>query len=215
VETSDRAAAYTRYATEAAAQYKCGPNDLPARLAAVRRLALEVYTAQLVDGRSPDVSILKWIMEQEQLHAPPPEIPRVDIQLIETIAERCPQCGFERDTGRSKDDPDPQPSEPPPDRPDVGFVQFTQPQLPAPASATAAKPVHLNDLPRRDPGSIHNARLPDGTPARMVGPSYAAYGGGYAMPTVAGPFSVKNEPKPEFEARHNIPLPPGYRGVIW
>jgi len=81
---------------------------------------------------------------------------------------------------------------------------------------------HPNTLPRRAVGGIHDGRLPNGQPARMVGPSYAYYGGGgYAMPTVAGPFSAVGE-KPNFDAKHSLPDAaydavryPRYKGLCW
>jgi hypothetical protein len=63
--------------------------------------------------------------------------------------------------------------------------------------------VHPNRLPRCDPGSIHSGRLPNGTPARMAGPSYAAYGGG----GTSNPFGTIGRPKPDFESHHSLPQP--------
>ena len=168
------------------------------------RMMRETVTLNLIAGRNVDPSALRWLIEELAKFSPPEPPIKVEIEHVEGPVEHCPQCGWSRDY----DEPSPTSlsSTPPPDRPDVGFVNFTPPL--APASAPAPVAVH------RDPGSIHNAVL-NGVPARMVGQSYAAYVG-FSGQSVAGPFSVKNEPRPNFESKHSLPNPGGHGGsVCW
>jgi hypothetical protein len=130
MDTDARAAIYARYVEEAAAGYRCKPTDMKAKLAATRRLAFELYQARLIDGRDPDPSILKWFLEEEAKHAPPPEPYQLDITLVRRSHEVCPQCrepqpftcihcGFEetvedfaRRTAPAPSDPSGQPEKP-------------------------------------------------------------------------------------------------------
>jgi hypothetical protein len=108
--TEDRAALLAQYREEAAKQYHCATTDMPAVLAAARRFSLTLYQEELVQGRHPDVSLLKWIMEQEALHAPPPPPPEgIKIELCETLVGICERCGHVHQTGKPIHDPDPPP----------------------------------------------------------------------------------------------------------
>jgi hypothetical protein len=195
MDESDRFKLYQALLASAADQLGCEPTHEKAKDLATLRLMRESITLRLIAGKDCNPADLRWLAEELSKFAPPEPPIKVEIEIVNPT------------------EPDPAPSTPPPPS-DVGFVQFTQPQLPAPApAATAAKPVHPNDLPRRDPGSIHNARLPDGTPARMVGPSYLAYGSG-GHQTIAGPFGVIGTERPNFESAHPLPDDHG-RSVCW
>jgi hypothetical protein len=79
--------------------------------------------------------------------------------------------------------PDPSPSTPPP----TGDAPST-PSAPAASNVVA--------LPRRNPGSIHDAVLPDGTPARMARSELWRYG-------------AASDPVPDWGAAHSMPpIPP-------
>jgi hypothetical protein len=187
MDTTERAAIYTKYAEEAAEQFRCKPTDMPAKLAATRRLAFELYQVGLIDGRNPDPSILKWFLEEEAKHTPPPEIPKVNIAFVETLQGVCPKCGYTHDTGKPVTDPDPPPSPPsgPPTPPPT-----EKPSLSATASNSNVVPL------RKAGGSIHDA-----PGARMAGPSYAFCAGGAS----SNPFSAG--PRPDFERGHVLPSP--------
>lgn len=181
-EEESRFELYQRLLAAAAAQLGCDPSSDKAKDLACIRLMRETVTLNLIAGRNVDPGTLRWLIEELAKFAPPEPPIRVEVEIVE-----------------------PQPLTPltvtPPDR-GVGFVDFT-PQ-PAEAAPTPVA-VHPDDLPRRDPGSIHNARLPDGTPARMRGPSYAAY--------VSGRTTYQGGERPDFEAKHPLPTP--NRGVCW
>jgi len=72
-----------------------------------------------------------------------------------------------------------------------------------PVKADEAKalssPVEVKPEPKH-PGSIHNAVLPDGTPARMRRNDYSG------ISTVDSPLRER----PNFEAHHPLPMPKGY-----
>jgi hypothetical protein len=183
MDESDRFKLYQALLASAAEQLGCEPTAEKAKDLATLRLMRESVTLKLIAGKDCNPADLRWLTEELAKFAPPEPPIKVEIEIVNPT------------------EPDPAPSTPPPS--DVGFVSFSQPQLPAPAApaATAAKPVHPNDLPRRDPGSIHNARLPDGTPARMTGASYGFCAGNVS----ANPFSAG--PRPNFEQSHSLPSP--------
>jgi hypothetical protein len=143
---TQRAALFERFAKDAARKLQCKATDQPATHYATLALALELIQTRLIGGKEIDVSSLRWLSEQLDRYQPPPEIPRVDIQLVETIAERCPQCGYERDSGRSKDEPDPPPHDPPSTPPTPPTE--TKPSCPVPAVSNVV------ELPRRS--GIHD-----------------------------------------------------------
>ena len=124
-DAKDRAAQFAELLEQAAAEYRCKPADIAAQLAATRRLSLEKYQAALIDGRPVEVTILKWVLEQEAIHAPPPEIPRVDIAFVESIVSICPNCKHEFPDYTPP--PTPAPSATPP--PDMSFVNFQRSHL--------------------------------------------------------------------------------------
>jgi hypothetical protein len=220
--SKERAALLEGHAKDAAARLGCKPTDQAAMHYATLALSLELIQTQLVSGKQVDVGSLRWLSEELDKHRPPDPPIVVDLRIVDDDG-RTMTCDELKSAARDRAAAS---STPPPPPADVGFVQFSQPQLPAPtptpqpaATATAEEirrglklpdgSPHPNTLPRRDPGSIHNNVLPNGQPARMVGQSYAPLvGGGYAMPNVAGPFSVKNEPKPNFDSAHSLPSSP-------
>ncbi len=148
MDTNERAALYVRFLEEAAAEYKCAVTDMPAKMAATRRLSFEVYQARLIEGRDPDVSVLKWFLEQEALHAPPPEPLRVTVEIVEPTLTL-----------------------PPPDPPSSGVPPPAPANATPAASAPSALPANVVPI-RKAGGSIHDAVLPDGTPARMTRSNY-------------------------------------------
>ncbi len=114
--------------------------------------------------------------------APVEPLPKVTIEIVEgsdgPLVPHCRRCGW-----KPGDDTLSTPMPPSPPEIDGEVIK------PPPPAQKALPPPHPNDLPRRDPGSIHNARLPDGTPARMRRTDYsdiAPIDGGYSM-TNAGP----------------------------
>jgi hypothetical protein len=126
MDTAERAMIYARYVEEAAAEYRCKPTSMKAKLAATRRLAFENYQARLIDGRDPDPSILKWFLEEEAKHAPPPEPYQLDVTFVRRSHELCPRCkesqpytctrcGFEETTEdfERRNVPEPPPQPPP------------------------------------------------------------------------------------------------------
>ena len=54
MDAKDRAKLYAEFLETAAKEYRCAITDMPAKMAASRRLSFEVYTAQLIEGRNPD-----------------------------------------------------------------------------------------------------------------------------------------------------------------
>jgi len=82
-------------------------------------------------------------------------------------------------------------------------INITPKALPAPT--VEAKPEEPTPPLRRYPGSIHNAVLPDGTPARLppIDDGWRSHAG-----TVDSPYS--NE-RLNFEAHHPLPIPPKVR----
>jgi len=84
-------------------------------------------------------------------------------------------------------------------------INITPKALPAPT--VEAKPEEPTPPLRRYPGSIHNAVLPDGTPARLppIDDGWRSHAG-----TVDSPYS--NE-RLNFEAHHPLPIPP--KGYCW
>ncbi len=171
MDTNERATLYVQYLEAAAKEYRCAVTDMAAKMAASRRLSFELYTARLIEGHNPDPATLRWFLEEEQRCMPPPEPLKVTVEIVHPSPQ-----------------PDP-PSSPP-----------TPPDPPADEPTLAASNViplpHPNTLPRRDPGSIHNSRLPDGTPARMARSELWRYG-------------AASDPAPDWGAVQSLPpIPP-------
>jgi hypothetical protein len=154
----------------------------------VRRFALlmvghDNLTAKLANG--VDVSIdnlLRIDAAMAQVRSSVPQEPiKVDVEFVEGPIEHCPKCGWHRD--------EPLPPDPPPPAP---LPTETKPSPPAPLPAAASNVV---ELPRRG-GSIHDAILPDGTPARMARSELWRYG-------------AASDPVLEWGAAHSLPpIPP-------
>ncbi|MFZ2077418.1 MAG: hypothetical protein WAV38_12380 [Xanthobacteraceae bacterium] len=180
MDAKDRANLYEEFLETAAKEYRCKPTDMPAKMAATGRLSFEVYQAQLIEGRNPDPATLRWFLEEEARYAPPPEPVRVELDIVHGIGI-CPSCGY------TKPEPEPPPSPPtPPDDPPKDDTE------PLPAAAAASNVV---ELPRRG-GSIRDAVLPDGTPARMARSELWSYG-------------AASDPVPDWGAAHSLPpIPP-------
>jgi hypothetical protein len=141
MDTNERAELYTQFLEAAAKEYRCAPTDMPAKMAASRRLSFEVYTAQLIEGRNPDPATLRLFLEEEARFAPPPApIDPVKIEIVETLVGICQRCGFEHQTGKPVTDPDPPPSPPKPPTPPTE----TKPSPPA----SSAAPTNVVELPR-------------------------------------------------------------------
>jgi hypothetical protein len=156
--------------------------------------------ARLAVGADISVdNLLKLDAAMAEIRSSVPQEPvRVEIEYVEGPIEHCPKCGWHRDEPLPPSDPQPPTSPPPEAKP-----------LPPAASASNVVPIR-----GKVGGSIHDAVLPNGQPARMTGASYGFVGGGSG--TIAGPFSVKNEPRPNFESKHSLPNPGGHGGsVCW
>jgi len=87
---------------------------------------------------------------------------KVEVEIVEGIVGICPKCKAEIADYRAP----PKPKAPPPVLDAV--------VADAPESQRALPKPHPNDLPRENPGSIHDARLPNGQPARMQRNDYSA-----------------------------------------
>jgi hypothetical protein len=90
----NRAALYRKYLRQAAKEYGCKPSDTRAKLAATRRLTLEVYQAKLISGRDVDPATLRWMLEEEAKYAPPPAPPELELRVVHNIGH-CPRCHYE------------------------------------------------------------------------------------------------------------------------
>jgi hypothetical protein len=190
----DRYKLYEKLLEAAADQLGCEPSDERAKDLATIRMMRESITLNLIAGRNVDPTNLRWLIEQLAAVIPPPAIPPVRLEIIDRNGETC-----SLDELRQPVPPEPTPSAPPPD---VGFVSFAPTPPPTPAIEAAPVAVHPNDLPRRDPGSIHNAVL-NGVPARMTGASCGFVSGG-SYQTVAGPFGKAAHQLPDADPRHYL-----------
>jgi hypothetical protein len=83
MDTNERAALYVQFLEQAAKEYKCAVTDMPAKMAATRRLSFEVYQARLIEGRDVDPATLRWFLEEEARFAPPPEPLKVTIEIVD------------------------------------------------------------------------------------------------------------------------------------
>ena len=151
---------------------------------ALLMVAHDNVTARLASGADISVdNLLKIDTAMAEIRASVPQAPlRVDVELIEGPIEHCPKCGWHRDEPLLP--PEPPPSAPPPTE--------TKPSPPAPLPAATSNVV---ELPRRG-GSIHDAVLPDGTPARMARSELWRYG-------------AASDPVPDWGVAHSLPpVPP-------
>jgi hypothetical protein len=138
MDTSERAALYTQFLEAAAKEYRCATTDMPAKMAASRRLSFEVYTAQLIDGRNPDPATLRWFLEEEARYAPPPEPLRVTVEVVGK--DGVPISKLPRE-------PEPESTPPSPPTPPDPPTE-TKPSCPVPAVSNVV------ELPRRS--GIHD-----------------------------------------------------------
>ncbi|MGA8699447.1 MAG: hypothetical protein WB689_37600, partial [Xanthobacteraceae bacterium] len=132
-----RAELYTKLLKAAAKQLGVKPSSESAKDLAVLRLARETITSKLISGRDVDPSALRWLVEELAKFAPPPEIPKVELEIVHGIAI-CPSCGYR------KPEPEP-PALPPPDPPPTPDPPKDDTE-PLPAAAAASNVV---ELPRR------------------------------------------------------------------
>ena len=160
------------------------------QLLAALRLNHETLVEKLVAGNSVNPDQLLAL--SEAIDKLTPELPpqKITVEFVEGPIERCPACGW------CRDDQVPSKKEP---------INITPKALPAPT--VEAKPEEPTPPLRRHPGSIHNAVLPDGTPARLppIDDGWRSHAG-----TVDSPYS--NE-RLNFEAHHPWPMPP--KGYCW
>ena len=206
MDTSERAALYVQYLEAAAKEYRCATTDMPAKMAASRRLSFELYTSRLIEGHNPDPATLRWFLEEEQRCMPPPEIPKVEIAFAERFVGVCPNCKHET-YPYEPPDPPPRPPTPPPTRDDAPSTPLPAAALPAnvvplhPSPAPAPAAVHPNDLPRRKPIGPHEW---SGAPLKkyQAGGGYSGIMDGYSM-TQAGP-------EPRWDAKHSLPSGPNW-----
>jgi hypothetical protein len=138
METNERAALYTQFLEQAAKEYKCAITDMPAKMAASRRLSFELYTSRLIEGHNPDPATLRWFLEEEQRCMPPPEPLKVTVEIVGK--DGVPISELPREL-----EPEPTPPSPPtpPDPPTE-----TKPSCPVPAVSNVV------ELPRRS--GIHD-----------------------------------------------------------
>jgi hypothetical protein len=102
MDTDDRAKLYLQFLEQAAKEYRCTVDDMPAKMAATRRLSFEVYQARLIEGRDVEPATLRWFLEEEAKHAPPADPLGVDIRIVDGTA--CPTCGGEKIDLKNLDD---------------------------------------------------------------------------------------------------------------
>jgi hypothetical protein len=201
METTERAAIYAKYVEEAAEQYRCKPTDMKAKMAATRRLAFELYQVGLIEGRNPDPSILKWFLEEESKHAPPPEPAAVTVEFAETLVGICEKCGHEHQTGKPVTDPDPPPTPTPPSPPSA-----------PPTTETSPAPTNVVPLKRSAAEDERAFILQRTAPPLQTSAPWRAY----VAPNLGGgdgsnPLGVIGSPTPNFEQHHPLPTP-NYKG---
>jgi len=171
------------------------------------RAAHDLCQVKIAEGELsavPDLIRLHDAMVQIKSLVPPKPV-EVNLVIAHKTIGGCPHCH----TPIYEDDLKPLPpvepvraaqSETPPQK-----ERTTDGDKPVAEPFTALANVVALQPPRRDPGSIHNAVLPDGTPARMapsVTRQVAPYVGGVSAPFGRG---VLSEPAPNWSAAHALP----------
>jgi hypothetical protein len=102
MDAETRAQLYEEFLEAAAKEFRCATTDMPAKMAATRRLSFEVYQARLIEGRDVEPATLRWFLEEEARHAPPADPLGVDIRIVDGTA--CPTCGGEKIDLKNLDD---------------------------------------------------------------------------------------------------------------
>jgi hypothetical protein len=95
METNERASLYTQFLEAAAKEYRCATTDMPAKMAATRRLSFEVYQARLIEGRDVDPATLRWFLEEETRYAPQQSPLKVEVAIVDGLVGICPHCKAE------------------------------------------------------------------------------------------------------------------------
>ncbi len=205
MDTGERATLYTQFLEQAAKEYRCAVTDMPAKMAASRRLSFELYTSRLIEGHNPDPATLRWFLEEEQRCMPPPEPLRVTVNVVNPSWTKCPCCAhvFDPDSPDRTPDPTPPPPDaPPPSPPSAPSPLDTKP-LPSAPSAPATDATNVVPL-RKAGGSIHDpcpltGLMPPLKRLQAETPSLGSVYGG-SNPFAAGPM-------PNFEQHHPLPSP--------
>jgi hypothetical protein len=187
-----RAVLYQKLLKAAAKQLGVKPSSESAKDLAVLRLARETITSKLISGRDVDPSALRWLVEELAKFAPPPETPKVTVEIVEGITGICPVCKAEVHPWEPPPAPPPSPSSTPPPTED------------GPSTPSAPAASNVVELPRRNPGSIHAAVLLSAArpPLKKYQAANPAASYGTSNPFSAGPM-------PDWGAAHSLPpIPP-------
>ena len=143
-----RAELYQKLLRQAAKELRCKVTDERAKNYAVLKLAREVISSKLVNGRDIDPSALRWLSEELEKYAPAAVAPNV--QLTIQPVTLCAKC-------RAEVEAQPQPPLPPVVPPVPPRVEI-KPE----AIRPEVKPSGTNVVPLKKPRSIR-----DGAPLKQ------------------------------------------------
>jgi len=139
-----RAEVYQKLLKQAAKELRCKVTDERVKNYAVLKLAREVISSKLVNGKDIDPSALRWLSEELEKYAPAAVAPNV--QLTIQPVTLCAKC-------RAEIEAEPQSPLPPPVPPPVEIkLEAIKPKI---------KPFGTNVVPLKKPRSIH-----DGAPVK-------------------------------------------------
>jgi hypothetical protein len=138
-----RAELYQKLLRQASKELRCKATEERAKNYAVLKLAREVISSKLVNGKDIDPSALRWLSEELEKYAPAAMAPNV--QLTIQPVTLCAKCRAEVE------------AEPPPPLPPVPPSVEIKPE----ANKPEVKPSGTNVVPLKKPRSIH-----DGAPLK-------------------------------------------------
>jgi hypothetical protein len=87
-----RAVLYQKLLKQAAKELRCRVTDEKVKTVAVLRLCREVISSKLVAGKDIDANALRWLSEQLEKFAPPPEPASVSISIQPYSICACCKC---------------------------------------------------------------------------------------------------------------------------
>jgi hypothetical protein len=161
---------------------------------ATLRLMRENVQIRLLEGERVDAADVLRLDEALKQYLPQGKPLSVQVTIVNGTRVCCPGCKLEFDPHTDE------PVRPQPDPVPPAPKLLPPPTIDAKPEQAAKKP---EAPPRRDPGSIHNCVLPDGTPARMppIDESWRTHVGN------SGGYDVF-QPAPDCGAAHVLPTPP-------
>lgn len=188
---NSRARRYKKLLRQVARELDEKPAAEVVKHVATFRLLRENLQIRLLEGRDVDPGDLLKVDDVLKQYLPRGKPLSVEVKIVDGITGICPKCHAEIEDWVAP--PKPAPSPPPViDAEPIKEAKPETPALPAPP-------------PRRDPSTlgIHNARLPDGTLARMppIDESWRTRVGS------SGAYDVF-QPAPGWGAAHGLPTPP-------